>query len=142
MMPPLAPPKGMLTTAHFHVIHVASARTSSMETSGKADSTFAGAANSGMKNAISSEDFQRAIVHTHRNVQRDFFARVFEIPVQALLETQLIGRNFKTRFRVLVDIHFFRCGRLRHETFSSERRSTARHGTSVPTCSVASFAAK
>ena len=29
MTPPLAPPNGMFTTAHFHVIHAASAFTSS-----------------------------------------------------------------------------------------------------------------
>ena len=34
MTPPLAPPKGMFTTAHFHVIQLASARTSSSVTSG------------------------------------------------------------------------------------------------------------
>ena len=32
--PPFAPPYGMPTTAHFHVIHIASAFTSSTETSG------------------------------------------------------------------------------------------------------------
>ncbi len=32
MTPPLAPPKGMLTTAHFQVIQAARARTSSSET--------------------------------------------------------------------------------------------------------------
>ena len=34
MTPPLAPPKGMFTTAHFQVIQLASARTSSRVTSG------------------------------------------------------------------------------------------------------------
>ena len=34
VIPPLAPPKGMLTTAHFHVIHIASALTSSIVTPG------------------------------------------------------------------------------------------------------------
>src|SRR6202051_1009465 len=34
MMPPLAPPNGMSTTAHFHVIQAERARTSSMLTSG------------------------------------------------------------------------------------------------------------
>src|SRR5208337_917387 len=34
MMPPLAPPNGIFTTAHFHVIQLASARTSSRVTSG------------------------------------------------------------------------------------------------------------
>ena len=34
MTPPLPPPKGTLTTAHFQVIHAASARTSSSVTSG------------------------------------------------------------------------------------------------------------
>ena len=33
-MPPLAPPKGMPVRAHFQVIHIASARTSSRVTSG------------------------------------------------------------------------------------------------------------
>ncbi len=33
-MPPLAPPKGMFISAHFHVIHIASALTSSSVTSG------------------------------------------------------------------------------------------------------------
>ena len=33
-MPPLAPPNGMPVRAHFHVIHIASARTSSRVTSG------------------------------------------------------------------------------------------------------------
>jgi hypothetical protein len=32
--PPLAPPKGMLTTADFQVIHIAKALTSSISTSG------------------------------------------------------------------------------------------------------------
>ena len=34
MTPPLAPPNGMCATAHFHVIHAASAVTSSSETPG------------------------------------------------------------------------------------------------------------
>ncbi len=34
VMPPLAPPNGMLTTAHFQVIHIASALTSSRVTFG------------------------------------------------------------------------------------------------------------
>ena len=34
MMPPLAPPNGMLTSAHFHDIHIANALTSSSVTSG------------------------------------------------------------------------------------------------------------
>ena len=43
MTPPLAPPKGMLTTAHFQVIQLARARTSSRVTSGRvADAAFAG----------------------------------------------------------------------------------------------------
>jgi hypothetical protein len=34
MTPPLPPPNGMCATAHFHVIHAASAVTSSSDTSG------------------------------------------------------------------------------------------------------------
>src|SRR5260370_1674602 len=32
--------------------------------------------------------------------------------------SQFVGGNFKARFRVLVDIHFFRHGSLRHAKFS------------------------
>ena len=38
--PPFAPPNGMFTTAHFHVIQVASARTSSIDTSGAKEATL------------------------------------------------------------------------------------------------------
>src|SRR5712692_10077087 len=71
-----------------------------------------------MQNAVSGEYFQRSIVHSDGDVERDFLARIFQIPVEALLESQFVGGDFKTRFRVLVDIHLFRYWRLRHAKFS------------------------
>src|SRR6266403_3688925 len=39
---------------------------------------------------------------------------MFQIAVKPLLQSQFIGGHFEARFRVLVNIHLFRCRRLRH----------------------------
>src|SRR5260370_14308325 len=57
-------------------------------------------------------------MHGYGNVESDFLAGVFEIAVKALFESQFVRGDFKTRFGVLVDIHFFRHGSLRHAKFS------------------------
>ena len=58
--PPLAPPKGMFTTAHFQVIQLARARTSSRLTSGRvADAALGGTARDGVLDAIAGENFER-----------------------------------------------------------------------------------
>src|SRR5256885_14247161 len=84
----------------------------------KADSALARPAHRGMQHAISGKHFQSSVIHSDRNIQRDFFAGIFKIPVKPLFESQLARGDFKSRFRVLVDIHFFRHGGLRHAKFS------------------------
>src|SRR2546426_12565128 len=86
----------------------------------KADAALSGPAHGGVQNAISGEYFQRSVVHSDGDVEGDFLARIFQVPVEALLESQLVSGDFKTRFRVLIDIHLFRYGRLRHAKFSLE----------------------
>jgi len=76
----------------------------------KSNSALARSAHRRMKHAIPGENLQVAVVQSHRNVQRDLLARIFQIPVNSLLQTQLLRRYLKTRFRVLVDIHLFRAG--------------------------------
>jgi len=84
----------------------------------KADSALAGPAHRGMQHAISREHFESSVIHPNGNIKRDFFARVFQIPVKPLLESQFIRGHFKARFRVLIDIHLFRHWSLRHAKFS------------------------
>ena len=89
MMPPLAPPKGMLTTAHFQVIQEARARTSSRETSGRvADAAFGGAAGDGVLDAVAGEDFDGAVVHGDGDVDDDFAGGIAEDLPDALIEVE------------------------------------------------------
>ena len=75
-----------------------------------------------MKNAIADENLELAVVHANGNVKRDFFFGIFEIAVKALLESQFLRGDFEARFCVLVDIHFFGYGGLRHAELSFEAR--------------------
>src|SRR6266702_2645813 len=84
----------------------------------KTDSALAWPAHRRMQHAIAGEHFQSSVIHPDGNVEGDFFAGVFEIAVKPLLESQFVRGDFKARFRVLVDIHFFRHGSLRHAKFS------------------------
>src|ERR1700682_5674998 len=95
-----------------------------------------------MQHAVSGEDFQRSVVHSDGDVQRDFLARIFQVTVEALLESQFVGGDFKTRLRVLVDIHLFRNWSLQHAKFSLEtcsqgsvNRNRARSNSSSLTAS-------
>ena len=68
MTPPLPPPNGMFTTAHFHVIQVASALTSSSVTCGmEADSALGRTARRAVLHAIGFETADVAVVHAHRH---------------------------------------------------------------------------
>src|SRR6202020_2359762 len=70
MTPPLAPPKGMLTTAHFQVIQEASNR---------------------VLDAVASEDFDGAVVHADGDVDNDFARGVAEDFPDALIEVEFCG---------------------------------------------------
>ena len=84
----------------------------------KSNSALSRSAHRRMKHAVPGENLQVAVVQSHRNVERDFLARIFQIPVYSLLQTQLLRRYLKTRFGVLVDIHLFRGRQLRHAGLS------------------------
>ena len=71
-----------------------------------------------MQNAVPREHFQLPVIHSHRDVQSNFLARPLQEPVQPLFEAQLARGYFKTRFRVLVDVHLFQDHGLRHVKFS------------------------
>ena len=72
MTPPLAPPKGMSTTAHFHVIHIARARTSSRDHARvEADAALGRAAVDVVLHAIAGEDLDGAVVHPDGEVYSD-----------------------------------------------------------------------
>ena len=71
-MPPLPPPNGMCATAHFHVIHAASAVTSSSVTPGVvADAALGRSERHAVLHAVAGEDFDLAVVHLHRARDRD-----------------------------------------------------------------------
>ncbi len=92
----------------------------------KANAAFARAPHGGMKNAIPDEDLELTVVHANRNVEGDFFFGIFEIAVETLLESQLLRGYFEARFRVLVDIHFFRYWGVRHAELSFEATTAAK----------------
>jgi len=76
--PPFAPPKGILTTAHFQVIQLASARTSSSVTVGENRMPpLPGTADDGMVHAVTDKHFEVAAIENHRNVNRDFLVGIF-----------------------------------------------------------------
>jgi len=72
-----------------------------------------------VKDAITGEDFELAIVHADGNIEGNFLVGIFEITIDALLQAKFVRGHFKTRFGVLVDIHFFRHKRLGHAKVSS-----------------------
>src|ERR1039458_8749076 len=89
--PPLAPPKGMLTTAHFHVIQLAKARTSSSVTSGEQRMPpFARRRRNRGLHAKAGEDFEAAVIHLHGNVDRGSAVRKAQTPPQAVIKIELL----------------------------------------------------
>jgi hypothetical protein len=89
----------MLTTAHFHVIQEASARTSSSVTSGaEADAAFARAAGDGMLHAVAGEDFQAAIVQLDGDVDGDFLGRGAQDFAQTVVQIEAGGGLVKAGF--------------------------------------------
>src|SRR6266851_4063661 len=86
----------------------------------KADPALARPAHRGVQHAVTRKHFQSSVIHPDGNVERDFLAGIFEVAVKPLFESQFVRGDFKARFRVLINIHFFRHGNLRHAKFSFE----------------------
>src|SRR5262245_742367 len=74
-----------------------------------------------MQYPVSGKHFERPVVHANGNVHGHFLIRIFQILVNALFEAELFCGFFKTRFRVLVYVHLFRCWRRRLRHFWSLR---------------------
>ena len=72
-----------------------------------------------MKDAIADKNFKLTIVHADGDVKCDFLVGIFQVTIDTLFETQFVRGHFKTRFGVLVNIHFFGHKRLGHAKVSS-----------------------
>src|SRR3989442_12768315 len=71
-----------------------------------------------MQHSIPDENLELAIVQSDGDVESNFLARILQITVQALLQPEFLRRHFKTRFRVLIDVHLLRGRGLRHTRVS------------------------
>src|SRR5215469_768009 len=96
MIPPLAPPNGMSTTAHFLDGDVRSV----------ADAAFAGTAHQRVLHAIAGEYFQSPVIHFHRYVDRDFLVGMLQVLIEVLRETELLRGFLKAGFSGFVGIQF------------------------------------
>ena len=92
MTPPLPPPNGMPTTAHFQVIHIARALTSSRRhVLVIADAALGRAAAEVVLDPIAREDLDRAVVHLHREVDGQLALRLAQNLAQARGELEMLG---------------------------------------------------
>ena len=100
--PPLPPPYGMPTTAHFQVIHIARALTSSrLDVLVVADAALGRAAAEVVLDAVAGEDLDRAVVHLHREVDGQLAARLAQDAAQAGVEVQALGGQVELLLRDL-----------------------------------------
>ena len=87
MIPPLPPPNGMCATAHFHVIHAASAVTSSSDDVRVIANTALGrTARDVVLHAVAGEHFDTAVVHLDRTRHDDLPFRFGEDVPDAWVE--------------------------------------------------------
>src|SRR5271157_424214 len=85
----------------------------------KTDAALAGTSDRGMKDAVTDENFELAVVHADGDVKGDFLIGIFKVTIDTLFKAQFVRGHFKTRFGVLVNIHFLRHKRLGHAKVSS-----------------------
>src|SRR6266513_264717 len=57
---------------------------------GETNPAFSRPAHVRMQHTVAGENFQLPVVHAHRNVQRDFFARPLQEAIESLLESPLV----------------------------------------------------
>ena len=100
MTPPLPPPYGMPTTAHFQVIHIARALTSSRrDVLVVADAALGRAAAQVVLDAVAREDLDGPVVHLHGEVDGQLAARLAQDPAQAGVELESIGGEVELLLR-------------------------------------------
>ena len=92
MTPPLPPPYGMPTTAHFQVIHIARALTSSRrDVLVVADAALGRAATQVVLDAVAGEDLDRSVVHVDREMDGQLAARLAQDAAHALVHAEPLG---------------------------------------------------
>ena len=90
--PPLPPPYGIPTTAHFQVIHIARALTSSRRhVLVVADAALGGPAAEVVLDAVAGEDLDAAVVHVDREVDGQLAARLAQDAAEAGVEIEAVG---------------------------------------------------
>ena len=98
--PPLPPPNGMPTTAHFQVIHIARALTSSMRhVLVVADAALGRAAAEVVLDAVAGEDLDGAVIHLDREVDVQLAAGLAQDLAQAGVEVELVGGDVELLLR-------------------------------------------
>ena len=98
--PPLPPPYGMPTTAHFQVIHIARALTSSMaHVLVVADAALGRPAAEVVLDAVAGEHLDRTVVHLHREVDGELAAWLAEDAAEAGVEIEAVGSQVELLLR-------------------------------------------
>ena len=102
MTPPLAPPKGMFTTAHFQVIHAESARTSSRVTFlSNRIPPLPGPARDVVEDPVADEDLDVAVVHDDRDRDLGLADRLPQHLVEARIEAELLRGDVEPRHHLV-----------------------------------------
>ena len=90
--PPLPPPYGMPTTAHFQVIHIARALTSSRRhVLVVADAALGWAAAEVVLDAVAREDLDAAVVHVDREVNGELATGLAQDAAHPFVKVELLG---------------------------------------------------
>src|SRR5215470_7518950 len=100
MTPPLAPPKGMLTTAHFQVIHAGRALVQG-DVLVVPDAALARSAGDVVEDAVPDEDLDPSVVHDDRDRNLGLPDRLAKHLVEAGVEPQLLGRDVEPGHHLL-----------------------------------------
>ena len=100
MTPPLPPPYGMPTTAHFQVIHMARALTSSRrDVLVVADAALGRPATEVVLDPVAGEDLDRSVVHVDREMDGELAAGLAQDAAHALVEPEAVGGEIELSLR-------------------------------------------
>src|ERR1035441_1486588 len=102
-----------------------------------ADAAFGRTARDGMLHAEAREDLEVAVIHLHRDVDREFAVGITQNAPQALIKVELLGRQVKTRPLGLPGVAFLihvrgRCDRRHRSGLRNDCRSGAAGSGRVP----------
>ena len=113
-MPPFAPPNGRSTSAVFHVISAASARTSSRSAERvEPDAALVRSARAVVLHAVADEDVDAAVVHADGHLHADLAVGRAQDLAHVLFETDPVGGALEeqtTAAKGLVSVSVARAG--------------------------------